>query len=98
MRVATWPVAHARRAWDHSATSRHLASASRDLSSLSRLQRVRLVAMVVMVAMSVHMGLRMFGARTFEPLTFLVPAVLVVVAAAVYLLAPLVARDGESLR
>jgi hypothetical protein len=96
VRVASRPVAHARCAWNHSATRRHLASAALDLSSLSRLQRVRLVAMVVIIAMAVHMGVRMFGARAFEPLTFLLPALLVVMASAAYLLAPLAGDDGES--
>ena len=65
---------------------------------LTPVRRIQMAALTVIVAMVVHMLLRGFAARSFEPLTFVVPAVLAVASTLIYILAPFLRRQWERIR
>ena len=92
VRLVTTPVRYGRAAWRDSTTHRHLSTLTHECGGLARYLRLRLIAAAVGIAMVVHMLLVVTAPRAVEPFALVVPAVVTVLAAALFAAARYVAH------
>ena len=87
---ATVRVIH--RAWRGSWSRRRAADVTDPVRRLSRAQRLQTAAIVGVVAMAAHIGLVVLDARAIEPLTLLLPALVIVVCGVLFVSAERMSR------
>ena len=86
------------RAWRHSIARHSLTNAGDAIRRLPSVQRLQAAALVGVVAMAVHIVLVVLDARSLEPLTLLLPVLVIAVGAGVFVSAERVSRLLERLR